>query len=44
MNTRVTLRVAGGAALVPTTPYDDGRFVGQQQVWLDCEGSPRRRR
>jgi hypothetical protein len=25
-----------------TTPYDDGRFVGERQVWLDCEGKTTR--
>ncbi len=24
------------------TPYDDGRFVGQQQLWLDCDGKTTR--
>ncbi len=24
------------------TPYDDGRFVGQQQLWVDCDGKTTR--
>ena len=24
------------------TPYDDGRFVGQQQLWADCDGKTTR--